>query len=117
MRKIHEHKFTQIAIENDCGMVEQMDKRSVLVDALAYLRSIHEEIDQIQSELKERSLSSSSFSSGYNLQALPDKNSERLKSSRPLAPSPRNSSSKPEALIIEVSKQEREMIRPSSALF
>lgn len=29
-----------------------MDKRSVLVDALAYLRSIHEEIACIQEELK-----------------------------------------------------------------
>lgn len=31
-----------------------MDKRSVLVDALAYLRSIHEEIALIQEELKGR---------------------------------------------------------------
>ncbi|XP_068649190.1 transcription factor BHLH6-like [Aristolochia californica] len=34
--------------------ITKMDKRSVLVDALAYLRSIHEETARIQADLKER---------------------------------------------------------------
>ncbi|XP_068653528.1 transcription factor FER-LIKE IRON DEFICIENCY-INDUCED TRANSCRIPTION FACTOR-like [Aristolochia californica] len=38
--------------------ITKMDKRSVLVDALAYLRSIHEETARIQAELKERARSS-----------------------------------------------------------
>ncbi|XXG56699.1 hypothetical protein AAC387_Pa03g4045 [Persea americana] len=92
--------------------ITKMDKRSVLVDALAYLKRIHEETARIQTELKERS-SSSSSSFRYNhssLQPPPlyQKNSETLVPSHTLAPLPPRKSSKVKAHILEIDAEKIE---------
>ncbi|XXG56698.1 hypothetical protein AAC387_Pa03g4044 [Persea americana] len=83
----------------------KMDRRSVLGDALAYLKSIHEATAQTQAELKWRSSSSSSSSFRYNHSSLQPppvhKNSEALVSTQMLAPLPPRSSFKQKAHILE----------------
>ncbi|KAG9456162.1 hypothetical protein H6P81_000670 [Aristolochia fimbriata] len=79
--------------------ITKMDKRSVLVDALAYLRSIHEETARIQAELKERARGSTGEPTGDN--DRPDPNEPQ----KTLAP-PRIA--KPKAQILEIDTEKIE---------
>ncbi|XP_058114377.1 transcription factor MYC4-like isoform X2 [Magnolia sinica] len=81
--------------------ITKMDKRSVLVDALAYLRSIHEETKRLQRELKESS------SSKNNLESFVDDTPEQtLQPTLTLAPRPSISKSKSQILEIDAEKIE-----------
>ncbi|KAJ8640834.1 hypothetical protein MRB53_017528 [Persea americana] len=85
--------------------ITKMDKRSVLVDALAYLRSIHEETARIQKELKESPSSVSKFN--HNLEPFPNNTTDTVLPSRLFAPPPRRYS-KPKSQILEIDTEKIE---------
>ncbi|KAK1312647.1 hypothetical protein QJS10_CPA07g00819 [Acorus calamus] len=77
-----------------------MDKRSVLVDALAYLKSIHEETARLQAEMKEKTGS-----------ALPEGKAEEAWRRRTTTAFKRgggHKSSKPKAQILEIDTEKIE---------